>query len=93
MKDVQGELGELGADMNQTEWAMWSLFQTAMLPLLGALGEQRAQRYLQRTISDLRTAKAQQLWNKLHPVVDGTSAEDWSAERSPVAPMPKDWRF
>lgn len=93
LKDVQNELAELGADMNQTEWALWSLYQTTMLPLLGALGEQRAQRYLQRTITELRTAKAQELWNKLHPAADGASADDWTAERAPVAPMPKGWRF
>jgi hypothetical protein len=93
MKDVQAELADLGADMNQTEWAMWSLYQTAMLPLLAALGEQRAQRYLQRTVAELRNAKAQELWSKLHPVTDGVSSDDWSTARTPVAPMPKNWRF
>lgn len=93
LKDVQAELSELGADMNQTEWAMWSLFQTVALPVLAALGETRAQRYLQRTIAELRTAKPQDLWNKLHPAADTNAASDWSASRTPVAPMPKDWRF
>lgn len=93
VKDVQAELQNLGADMNQTEWAMWSLFQTAALPLLAALGETRAQRYLQRAIAELRTAKPQELWSKLHPTVDGTESDDWAAQRTPVAPMPKDWRF
>jgi ParB family chromosome partitioning protein len=93
VKDVQAELENLGADMNQTEWAMWSLFQTAALPLLAALGETRAQRYLQRAIAELRTAKPQELWSKLHPTADGTASDDWAAQRTPVAPMPKDWRF
>jgi ParB family chromosome partitioning protein len=93
VNDVQGELAELGADMNQTEWALWTLFQTSVLPLLGALGEQRSQRYLQRTIAELRTTKAQELWSKLHPTVDGAPSDDWSATRTPVAPMPKDWQF
>lgn len=91
--DVQDELAELGADMNQTDWALWSLFQTCVLPLLGALGEQRSQRYLQRMIAELRSAKAQDLWNKLHPPIDGAASDDWSATHTPVAPMPKGWRF
>lgn len=93
VKDVQAELEALGADMNQTEWAMWSLFQTAALPLLAALGEARAQRYLQRTITELRTSKPHELWNRLHPAMDGTESDNWTAQRTPVAPMPKDWRF
>lgn len=93
IKDVQAELEALGADMNQTEWAMWSLYQTVALPLLAALGETRAQRYLQRTVADLRTAKPQELWSKLHPTTDGKASNDWSTTRVPVAPMPKDWRF
>lgn len=93
LKDVQTELSELGADMNQTEWAMWSLFQTIALPVLAALGETRAQRYLQRTITELRTAKPQELWDKLHPAADSKGSDDWTATRTPVAPMPKDWRF
>jgi len=93
LKDVQTELSDLGADMNQTEWAMWSLYQTIALPILAALGETRAQRYLQRTIADLRTAKPQELWNKLHPASDAQSSDDWTATRTPVAPMPKDWQF
>lgn len=93
MKDVQAELSELGADMNQTEWAMWSLFQTIALPVVAALGETRAQRYLQRTITELRTAKPQELWDKLHPAADSRGPDDWTATRTPVAPMPKDWRF
>lgn len=93
VKDVQNELDALGADRNQTEWAMWSLYQTIALPLFAALGEARAQRYLQRTVAELRTAKAQELWTKLHPTVDGTASEDWTAARDPVAPMPKDWTF
>ncbi|WP_371765549.1 ParB/RepB/Spo0J family partition protein [Massilia sp.] len=93
VKDVQKELEALGADRNQTEWAMWSLYQTVALPLLAALGETRAQRYLQRTVADLRNAKAQELWNKLHPTVDGAQSDDWSTTRDPVAPMPKDWSF
>jgi len=93
VKDVQKELDELGADRNQTEWAMWSLYQTIALPLLSALGEARAQRYLQRTVAELRTAKAHDLWNKLHPTVDGTQSDDWTTTRDPVAPMPKDWTF
>jgi ParB family chromosome partitioning protein len=93
LKAVQDELAELGADMNQTEWAMWSLYQTVMLPLLAALGEARAQRYLQRTIAELRNATPQALWDQLHPAVDGAAPEAWSEARTPVAPMPKDWRF
>lgn len=93
LKDVQAELSELGADMNQTEWALWSLYQTVALPVLAALGENRAQRYLQRTITDLRHATPKELWDKLHPTADGTRSEDWDATRTPVAPMPKDWRF
>lgn len=93
IKDVQDELLELGADMNQTEWAMWSLYQTVALPLLAALGETRAQRYLQRTIADLRTAKPQEIWEQLHPTTDGKQSGDWAAARTPVAPMPKGWRF
>lgn len=93
VQDVQGELAELGADMNQTEWALWSLFQTAVLPLVGALGPHRAQRYIQRTINELRSAEALELWRKLHPAVDDTQSADWTAASDPVAPMPKDWRF
>lgn len=93
MKDVQTELTELGADMNQTEWALWSLYQTIALPVLAALGETRAQRYLQRTIAELRTAKPQELWDKLHPAADPERSDDWTAARTQVAPMPKDWRF
>jgi ParB family chromosome partitioning protein len=92
LKDVQNELAEIGADMNQSEWAMWSLFQTALLPMLDALGEARSQRYLQRMIADLRTNKPQALWDTLHPTAEGAS-DDWSTARTTVAPMPKDWRF
>lgn len=93
MKDVQDELANMGANMNQTDWAMWSLYQTVVLPLLAALGETRAQRYLQRTISELRNAKPQELWGQLHPTLDAKASDDWSAPRNPVAPMPKDWHF
>jgi ParB family chromosome partitioning protein len=93
IKDVQEELATMGTNMHQTDWAMWSLYQTVMLPLLAALGETRAQRYLQRTISELRNAKPQALWSQLHPTMDGKPSDDWSAPRNPVAPMPKDWNF
>jgi len=93
LKDVQTELRDLGADMNQTEWALWSLYQTIALPVLAALGEARAQRYLQRTIADLRATKPLELWNKLHPASDTQASDDWTTPRTPVAPMPKDWQF
>jgi ParB family chromosome partitioning protein len=93
MKDVQAELADMGADMNQTEWAMWSLYQTVALPLIGALGDARARRYLERLAAELRGASPQELWNKLHPAADQAKADDWTAPREPVAPMPKDWRF
>jgi ParB family chromosome partitioning protein len=90
---VQDELVAMGLNMNQSEWAMWSLYQTAVLPLLSALGESRARRYLQRTLVDLRSATSQELWNKLHPTVDGGASDDWTAAREPVARMPENWRF
>jgi ParB family chromosome partitioning protein len=93
VKDVQEELARIGADMNETEWALWSLYQTAVLPLLAALGEARAMRYLQRSVSELRNAAPQALWQALHPTVDDVQSDDWSAPRVTVAPMPKDWRF
>jgi ParB family chromosome partitioning protein len=93
VKAVQDELVAIGADMNQSEWAMWSLYQTTLLPLLSALGESRAQRYLQRTLADLRSTTSQELWNRLHPPVDGKASDDWTTEREPVARMPENWRF
>lgn len=93
MEDIQVELAGLGADMHQTEWAMWSLFQTVALPLLAALGEARAQRYLQRTIGELRVAKPQAIWNRLHPALEVDASDDWTAARAPVTPMPEGWQF
>jgi ParB family chromosome partitioning protein len=93
VKAVQDELVVIGSNMNQSEWAMWSLYQTVLLPLLSALGESRAQRYLRRTLSDLRSATPQKLWNTLHPTIDGKQSDDLTATRVPVARMPDNWHF
>lgn len=86
-KDIQ----ELGCDMNQTDWAMWSGMLTVILPIFGSVGNERAARFLKKAQTELRRKSPDELWSELHPLTGTSNAPD--APRQEIAVMPEDWRM
>lgn len=90
---MQENLVTLGSDLAQGEWALWSAFQDMVLPMMEALGTDRAVAYLKRLQGDLKGRSPMEVWRELHPAEAGEDEADPDAKRVAVVPMPKGWTF
>ncbi|KVV25103.1 chromosome partitioning protein ParB [Burkholderia cepacia] len=75
----------LGYDLHQTEWVMWQGFLAMVLPMLEAIGPDRASSYLKKLQGELKGKTPLQLWEEVHP--------EEAAGREPAPDMPEGWRF
>jgi ParB family chromosome partitioning protein len=76
----------LGLDMHQTEWVLWHGFLAMTLPMLEGIGPERAVMYLKKLQGELKDKTPMQLWEELHPDIEG-------AGRNGSPDMPEGWRF
>jgi len=93
ISSLQNHMLELGYDLPEGEWVLWSGFMDVMLPLMEALGEDRASAYVRRLQGALKNKPPADLWRELHPVRDGEDARDAAANRVPLAEKPSGWTF
>lgn len=90
---LKADMLELGCDMNQTDWVLWSSFLSVTLPLMEVLGKDLALAYVKRMQVDFKKRSPMEIWQDLHPVKAGADADDVDAEREEIAVMPEGWRF
>ena len=90
---MQENMSTLGFDLAQGEWALWTAFQDMVLPMMEALGTDRAMAYLKKLQGDLKGRSPMELWRELHPAEEGEDEADETAKRVAVVPMPKGWTF
>jgi len=90
---MQKKLAELGHDMNETEFVLWSGFLSMMLPMIHALGDDRALSYIKRLQTEFKTKTPILMWREQHSLIDGADPEDDAAPRNKIPTMPIDWRF
>lgn len=76
----------LGHDMHETEWVLWHGFLAMTLPMLEGIGPERAVMYLKKLQGELKDKTPMQLWEELHPDIEG-------AGRNGSPDMPEGWRF
>lgn len=93
INSMRTKMQDLELDMNETEWVLWSGFQSMILPMLEALGEDRSISYLKRLQSSLKGQSARGLWQQLHPLVPGSDPADEHGLRIETPDRPEDWRF
>ena len=93
-KVMQKRLGDLGTDMNGTDWILWSGFLTTVLPLLDGLGDNKVKAFLNKLQSELKTKTPILMWRELHPLAPGADAESGDdGPRVQTPDMPEGWRF
>lgn len=90
---MKTKLAELGCDMNETEWVLWSGFLSMVLPMMHALGDDRALSYIKRLQTEFKTKTPILMWREQHSLADGADPEDDGAPRNEIPAMPADWRF
>lgn len=93
VNSMTSKMQDLELDMNETEWVLWTGFQSMILPMLEALGDDRSTSYLKRLQSSLKGHSARDLWQQLHPLVPGSDPADEHGLRVAVPDKPDDWRF
>lgn len=84
---------ELGRDMNETEWVLWSGFLTSILPIMDALGENRTLAYVKKLQTEFKTKTPILMWRELHSITDISHSKNDSEERDAIPVMPENWRF
>ncbi|HHV7525821.1 TPA: ParB/RepB/Spo0J family partition protein [Burkholderia orbicola] len=82
---MKSHMVTLGYDLHQTEWVMWQGFLAMVLPMLEAIGPDRAGSYLKKLQGELKGKTPLQLWEEVHPEEAGG--------REPTPEMPEGWRF
>lgn len=90
---MQENMSTLGFDLAQGEWALWTAFQDMVLPMMEALGTERAVAYLKRLQGDLKGRTPMEVWRELHTAEEGEDQADDNAKRVAVVPMPQGWTF
>jgi ParB family chromosome partitioning protein len=85
-KSMKTHMATLGLDLQATEWVLWQGFLAMTLPMLEAIGSDRAVAYLKKLQGELKGKTPRQLWEELHPERDGEG-------RDPAPEAPEDWRF
>lgn len=82
-------LREADYTLNEGEWVLWSGFLSTTLPMLHALGSDRANSYLKRLQAELKRQDPMALWEQQHPAVE--NSED--SVRVIVPDMPDKWHI
>lgn len=82
-------LREADYTLNEGEWVLWSGFLSTTLPMLHALGSDRANSYLKRLQAELKRQEPMALWEQQHPAVE--NSED--SARVIVPDMPDKWHI
>ena len=90
---MKTKLAELDCDMNEAEWVLWSGFLSMVLPMMHALGDDRALSYVKRLQTEFKTKTPILMWRELHPLAAGADPEDEVAPRNETPAMPANWRF
>lgn len=90
---MKRKLAELECDMNETEFVLWSGFLSMVLPMMDALGNDRALAFVKRLQTEFKTKTPILMWREQHMLVSGADPEDDMAERVKIPTMPADWRF
>ena len=90
---MQENMGTLGYELAQGEWVLWTAFLDMVLPMMEALGPDRAQGYMKKLQGELKGRTPMELWRELHAAKPGQDEADDSAERVVVVPMPQGWTF
>jgi ParB family chromosome partitioning protein len=73
-----------GLSMAEADWVLWCSFLSGVLPVLDAVGSARAGVFVKRLQAEIKTKTAAELWESLHPAVDGGARD--------VSPaMPDGW--
>ena len=90
---LQDKMKELGHDMNETEWVLWSSFLSMALPMLHALGDNRALAYIKRLQNEFKTKTPILMWREQHWLIGDSDLENDDAPREPIPTMPADWRL
>lgn len=83
---MKTHMATLGHNMHETEWVLWQSFLAMTLPMLEGIGPDRAIMYLKKLQVELKDKTPEQLWEEIHPDVDGVG-------RDAAPDMPADWRF
>lgn len=79
---------------NEVEWVLWSSFLDMILPMLSALGPERASNYMNALQSQVAIKSPIQIWRELHPVVEGQDHDDENAIRQKISVIPSaDWNL
>lgn len=90
---MKRKLAELECDMNETEFVLWSGFLSMVLPMMDALGNERALSFVKRLQTEFKTKTPILMWREQHMLASGADPEDELAERVKIPAMPADWRF
>jgi len=93
ISSLQNHMLELGYDLPDGEWVLWSGFMTVMLPLLEGLGADRSSAYLRRLQGALKGKTPGAVWSELHPVRPGEDPNEEAASRQVVPVKPQGWTF
>lgn len=91
---MQENMGVLGFDLAQGEWALWTAFKDMVLPMMESLGADRSQAYMRKLQGELKGGRTpMDLWRDLHQATEGEDPADENAKRVVVVPMPQGWTF
>lgn len=90
---MKQKLAELGYDMNETEFVLWSGFLSMVLPMMAALGNERSLAFVKRLQTEFKTKTPILMWREQHMLVSGADPADELAERVKIPAKPADWRF
>lgn len=90
---MQENMNTLEYSLAQGEWVLWTAFQDMVLPMMEALGTERATAYLKRLQGDLKGRTPMDLWRELHTAENGKDEGNENAKRVVVVPMPNGWTF
>lgn len=90
---MKAKMAELDFDMNQTEWVQWSGFLSMVLPMMVALGENKALAYLKKLQDEFKTKTPLLMWREQHPLAPEADPEHDDGPRIEIPPMPEGWRF
>lgn len=92
VNSLQHSLQQMGCDLAQGEWALWTGFLDTILPMLVSLGPDRAAGYLQRLQEELKKKDALTIWQSQHQVPEAHKGDmTWSPVDVPQ--MPDGWTF
>ncbi len=85
-REMKTHMETMQLDMHTTEWVLWQGFLAMVLPMLNAIGDDRALMYVKKLQGDLKDKTPATLWEEIHADTNG-------AGRNTAPDMPDGWRF